>query len=295
MLALENNQSSTVGAVTANASGHNVLDVLYLKPDLAYGCLRTNRADRPEKSVVVLDARNVGELVLGFVPYRYVIVEWSCLWGGAKETIRSFPSSRQENKTPSSARQLDAPAVCANDPAAEAGHQKRTASQTRSLLKDLNRLVKVVTTVAIRRCVLVDYGCDGINIQVRTAMVRKRGQPMLDPEAHGRPNAVGEARHLVRIRHKVGVDGTVDVSIGRCQRRIIRPARNLNEAAAAKQKTVAAGNVSISDPVRVGLVADHRLVGRRDLLRSRISRIPILYRFIRMVPVVAEDAQRLGL
>ena len=32
MLALENNQSSTVGAVTANACGHNVLDVLYLEP-----------------------------------------------------------------------------------------------------------------------------------------------------------------------------------------------------------------------------------------------------------------------
>src|SRR5271167_1055647 len=162
--------------------------------------------------------------------------------------MRWFPSSRQEKTTPSSGRQLDAPAVCANDQADIARTPKQIESPARSLLKDLNRLVEVVTTIAIRRSVLVDYGCDGINVQVRTAMVRKRGHPMLDPEAHSRPNAMGEARHLVRIRYKVAINGTVDVRIRRCERCIIRSARDLNEAAAAKQKAVAAGNVSISDP-----------------------------------------------
>jgi hypothetical protein len=92
-----------------------------------------------------------------------------------KETIRSFPLSRQEKNTPSSARQLDAPAVCANDHETESSTAERTESQTRNLLKDLNRLVEVVTTVAIRICALVDYGCDGINIEIRTAMVRECG------------------------------------------------------------------------------------------------------------------------
>jgi len=91
------------------------------------------------------------------------------------ETIRSFPWSRQEKKTPSSGRQLEAPAVCADDQAVESRTPERTERQIRSLLKDLERLVEVVTTLAIRICALVDYGCDGINVQVRTAMVRECG------------------------------------------------------------------------------------------------------------------------
>src|SRR5450631_3402286 len=81
----ENDKPAAVGAVAANACSGNILDVLYLKPDLAYGCVRANRADRAEKSLVVPDARNVLEFVLGFaavsVSYR---LKWSCLRVGAE-------------------------------------------------------------------------------------------------------------------------------------------------------------------------------------------------------------------
>src|SRR5664279_6264753 len=85
LAAPENDKPATVGAVAANACCGNVLDVLYLKPDLAYGCVRANRADGAEESVVVPDARNIRELVLGFpaVPVSYRL-KWSCFRGGAQ-------------------------------------------------------------------------------------------------------------------------------------------------------------------------------------------------------------------
>src|SRR5664279_878528 len=81
----ENDKPATVRAGAANACGGNVLDVLYLKPDLTYGCVRANRADGAEKSVVVPDARKMRKLGCGFpaVSVRYRL-KGSCFGSGAE-------------------------------------------------------------------------------------------------------------------------------------------------------------------------------------------------------------------
>src|SRR5271157_697012 len=73
LAALENNEPATVGTVAANTCGHDVLDVLNLKPHLAHRRLRANRADRTQKSIVVLATRKIREFVLAFaaVSVRY--------------------------------------------------------------------------------------------------------------------------------------------------------------------------------------------------------------------------------
>src|SRR5271165_1205731 len=118
---------------------------------------------------------------------------------------------------------------------------------------------------------------------------------MLDPEAHCRPNAIGEARYLVRIRYKVSAVGAINGSILCGERRIIRSARNLNKAAPAKPPTIPAGNVSIPNPVCVGFVGNLLLVGRPDDLPGcRVPGIRILLSFSRMEPVIAEHLQSFG-
>src|SRR5450755_3426680 len=85
LAAPEDDKAAAMRAVAANTCGGNVLDALDIKPDLTYGCVRANRADRAEKSLVVPDARNVRQLVLGFsaVSVRYRL-KGSCFGGSAE-------------------------------------------------------------------------------------------------------------------------------------------------------------------------------------------------------------------
>src|SRR5271165_2586485 len=101
LAALENNEPATVGTVAANTCGHDVLDVLNLKPHLAHRCPRANRADRAQKSIVVLATRKIGEFVLAFaaVSVRYRL-KWGRFWNGAERNHAMVPLEPAGKKDP---------------------------------------------------------------------------------------------------------------------------------------------------------------------------------------------------
>ena len=60
----EDNEPSTVGAVTANACCDDILAAIELEPDLANSGLRADRTHRTQKSVLVPNAGGIRNLIL---------------------------------------------------------------------------------------------------------------------------------------------------------------------------------------------------------------------------------------